>query len=415
MEKGINFLDLKKKNRKQILMIIKNYGALPRKDISNMINLTPAAVTIITNEMKDEGIITERGQQIESNKRAGRKKVLIDINYNSKYVVGVSIESESLSIGLCNLKGQILDSKQFDISEKISKSTLNILKLISDTCINLFWKNNVKRQDILGMGVGIIGSVDKLKGISKNAYGIFERNMPIKELLEQQLNIPVCIDNNVRALAMAEIDFSSSGIIENNMIFVKYGPGIGTAIVINNEIYDGSNNNAGELGHIIVKHHGELCKCGKRGCLETEASPNAILVKTKKTFSKDKTPFLYKLTEGKSENINLLHIIESSQKGDKHIDDILNEATFYFAVALSTAITLYDPKQVVLYGEAFKYNFFIDKLKLCLKDITGNHYIPDIINVSNMDYEYKFLGGVALALRKFFYDEGGKVLLESVN
>ena len=410
MEKGVNFLDLKKKNRKQILMAIKNYGALPRKDISNIINLTPAAVTIITNEMKDEGIITERGQQIESNKRVGRKKVLIDINYNSKYIVGVSIESDSLSIGLCNLKGEVLDSQQFDISQKSDKSKLNILQLISDICINLFWKNNVKKQDVLGMGVGIIGSVDKLNGISKNAYGILEKNIPIKELLEQQLNIPVCVDNNVRALAMAEINFKSSEA-ENNMIFVKYGPGIGTAIVINNEIYEGSNNNAGELGHIIVKPHGELCKCGKRGCLETVASPSAILVETKKIFSKDKTPFLYNMTEGKPENINLLYIIESSQKGDKNIDIIFDEATFYFAVALSTAITLYDPKQVVLYGEAFNYNFFIDKLKWCLKDITGNNNLPDIIKVSSIGYEYKFLGGVALALRKFFYNEGGKVNL----
>jgi predicted NBD/HSP70 family sugar kinase len=415
MEKGVNFFDLKKKNRKQILLAIKNYGALPRKDISNIINLTPAAVTIITNEMKDEGILCELGQQVESNKRVGRKKTLIDINYNSKYIVGVSIESDTISIGLCNLKGEILDNQEFDTPLKISKSELDILRLINDTCINLFWKNNVKKQDVLGMGIGIIGSVDNLNGISKNAYDIFEKNTPIKNLLEKQLNISVCIDNNVRTLAMAEIDFKSSETIENNMIFVKYGPGIGTAIVIDNEIYEGTNNNAGELGHIIVKPHGELCKCGKKGCLETVASPSAIFIETKKIFSKDKTPFLYKITEGNPENIDLLHIIESSKNGDKNIDIILDGAAFYFALALSTAITLYDPKQVVLYGEAFDYNFFIDKLKWYLNDIPGNTSMTDIIRVSSVGYKYKFLGGVALALKKFFYDEGGKILIESVN
>lgn len=409
-EKGVNVLDLKKQNRKQILLIIKNYGALPRKDISSILNLTPAAVTIITNEMLEEKILCEKGQQVEVNKRVGRKKILVDINYNLKYIVGVSIESETINIGLCNLKGEVVDSQEFKILQESNESKLDILKLISNNCINLLWENNIKKQDILGMGVGIVGSVDALNGISKNAYGIFKKNVPIKKILEEYLDIPVCVDNNVRALAMAEIDFKSSETKENNMIFVKYGPGIGTAIVINNEIYKGSNNNAGELGHIIVKHPGETCKCGKRGCLETIASQSAIFIKTKKFFSAENTPFLYGITEGKIENISLLYIIESAQNGDTHVCTILDEAAFYFAMALSTAITLYDPKQVVFYGEAFIYDLFIDKLKLYLKNIIGNDNMLNIIRVSNIEYKYKFLGGIALALRKFFYNEGGKYL-----
>ncbi|WP_446898448.1 ROK family transcriptional regulator [Clostridium sp. LBM24168] len=410
IKKGVNFSDLKTANRKNILMAIKNFGAIPRKDISDIISLTPAAVTIITNEMKEEGILVERGRLIETDKRIGRKKILIDINYNFKYIVGISIESDTVGIGLCNLKGDVLDNRQFDIPQEDRGYGINILQFISHTCSNLFLKYNVKKHDILGIGIGIIGSVDILNGISKDSYGIFEKNFPIKELFEKQFNIPVCIDNNVRALAMAEIDLKSSQFKENNMIFVKYGPGIGTAIIINNEIYQGSNNNAGELGHIIVKQNGQLCKCGKRGCLETVASQNAIFSSVRKIFSRSKTPFLFEITEGNPENINLLNIVRSSQNGDENITDILNKAMFYFSSALSTAITLYDPKQVVLYGEAFNYDFFIDKLKLHLEYITDNANITDIISISKIEYNYKFLGGAALALRNFFYNRGGKSL-----
>lgn len=410
IKKGVNFSDLKRANRKQILMAIKNFGAIPRKDISNIVNLTPAAVTIITNEMKEEGILVERGHQIESYKRTGRKKVLIDIDYNFKYIIGISIESNIISIGLCNLKGDVLDNRQFDTPQRKDRQGINILNLIIDTCISLFWDNNIKKQDVLGAGIGIIGSVDALNGISKDTYGIFGKNFHIKELFEQQFNIPVYVDNNVRALAMAEMDLKSSQSGENNMIFVKYGPGIGTAVIINNEIYQGNNNSAGELGHIIVKHHGDLCKCGKRGCLETVASQNALFSNIKKIFSNDKAPFFYKITGGNFQNASLINIIKSCKNGDKNITDILNKAIFYFSSALSTAITLYDPKQVVLYGEAFNYNFFVDKLKSYLRSITGSNSMTDIINISKIEYEYKFLGGVALALRNFFYNKGGKIL-----
>jgi len=408
---GVNVLDLKKQNRKQILLIIKKYGPLPRIDIAKLLKLTPAAVTIISNEMLEEGIIIEKGQQVEVDKRVGRKRILIDINYNFKYIVGVSIESETLNIGLSNLKGEVVDKKQFMVSKEYFESKLDIFKLIGDSCMNLFWENNIKKQDILGMGIGIVGSVDSLEGISVDSYGVLEKKIQIKNILQEYLNIPVCVDNNVRALAMAEIEFRPNDNNENynnNMVFVKYGPGIGAAIVINNEIYQGSSNNAGELGHTTVNYHGDICKCGRRGCLETIASQNAVIIKTKKMFSKEDTPFLYKITHGDVEDINLLFILESAHNGDVNIISILEDAAFYFAIALSTAITLYDPKEVVFYGEVFRYDFFIDKLKFYFKDILCDDNMLNIIRVSNLEYQNKFLGGVALALKKFFYNEGGK-------
>lgn len=405
-EKGINLLDLKRENRKQILLVLKKYGALPRKEIAQRLGLTPAAVTIITNEMLEEGILMETAPRQQMEKQVGRKTIPIEINYDVKYVAGVSIDSENINIGLCNMRGQAVDRLTIALPQQPGTET-DILKIIRDSCMQIFWRNDVHKKNILGMGVGVIGPVDAARGISKNTYGILEKNKPVKDTLEKYLNIPVCVDNNVRTLALAEISLNTC---ENNsdMIFVKYGPGIGAAIVINNEIFVGNSNNAGELGHIIVKYQGEKCRCGKRGCLETEASPDAILLRVKELFSRKCTPILFGLSEGKWENVNLFSLFESMRQGEKDVASILAEAAFYFATALSTAVTLYDPDKVVLYGEIFQYDEFTRQVKAYLHDMLGTENPDSMLQVSRLEYQDKFLGGAALVLKELFYNKGGK-------
>ena len=113
IRKGINMVGIKRKNRVSILNILRGHGAMPRKDIAKQIQLTPASVTIIVNKMIEEGIIKEIGELEENDKRAGRKKILIDINYDIKYVIGVSIESQICSIAVANIKEQLLIVRQY--------------------------------------------------------------------------------------------------------------------------------------------------------------------------------------------------------------------------------------------------------------------------------------------------------------
>lgn len=393
-ERGINVLDVKRQNREQILLLLKNSGAMSRKDIAKLLQLTPAAVTIIVTEMIEQGIIVERGQQEEVDKRAGRKKILIDIDYDHKFILGISFELDGVEIGICNLKGHIIDSHHIDISEINVENPNKTLNEINDKCIYLLWKNNISKENILGLGAGIIGSVDAQRGISKNAYGIFKGEIEVKKLLEEYLGISVSIDNNVRTLAMAELDFNSDNKYKD-IIFVKYGPGIGSAIILDNKVYSGSSNNAGELGHTIVNYKGDLCRCGKRGCLETVASEITLLNKAKSICG--------------NKNITFHEIMENYEQGHKKIIEIVDESIKYLAISLANAFSIYDPENIIFYGEAFKEKRFMDRFKEQFKEISCIDEIDTYISLSSIKSEHRFLGGAALALREFFYKEGGIV------
>ena len=117
---GISKLDLKRRNRMQILKVIKECGPISRVDIASALEITRAAVTIITNEMIEEGVLYEVGEAPVSleNLQKGRRKILIDIDSNFKFAVGASISENGVSVGLSNLKPEVLDKNFLDISEE---------------------------------------------------------------------------------------------------------------------------------------------------------------------------------------------------------------------------------------------------------------------------------------------------------
>ena len=401
---GGNMTMVKFKNRELILNVIKNNGAVSRVDIAHKLQLTPASITILVNDMIKEGFIKELGLLEYEEKRSGRKKILIDIDYSYKYAMGINIEPELINIGVSNIKGDIVASRRFNTDKLLTPQGL--LSQISSECMNILWKENIMKDKILGVGVGIVGLVDKINGISKHAYGLWNEEVQVKKILEESIGTRVIVDNNVRALALGEIDYQSNEDM-SNVLFVKYGPGVGSAIIIDNEIYYGANNYSGEIGHTIVNYYGEMCRCGRKGCLETVASRSVIIDKTKKQFSEKNMPELYKLCEGNIQSIDLGNICRAAENGDDAVLKIIEEAIFYMSVAIANAVSLYDPHNVILYGEAFKYNIIVDKLKDYMKEFIINRDTNKFISVSKLTYKSNYIGGIALALREFFYNTGG--------
>lgn len=397
---------IKQENRASILNVLKTNGMISRKDIASIVRLTPAAVTILVNEMIEDGIIKEAGELEEDDKRAGRKKIMIDINYNYKYVLGISIDAEYINIGITNLNGDTITEANWPANMDDKMKPEEFLDIIANKCVNLFWKESILKENILGVGVGIVGLVDKNTGISKHAYGLWRSSVRVKDILEKALELPVVVDNNVRALAIAEMDYKSEQDI-SDMLFVKHGPGVGSAMIVGKEIYYGANNKAGEIGHSIGKINGELCRCGKRGCLETVASKRAIVKNAKHIFLQEKTPLLYSKCDGDSEKISMEKIFEVAFSGDEELRNVIRRVAVYMALGISNAVSLYDPQKVILYGEAFKVEEFFYEFKHIIKDMLLVENLDEFIEISKLDYKKNYIGGVALAIREFFYKAGG--------
>lgn len=269
---GANMETVRKRNRAAILKFINDHGPASRKDLADALGLTPAAVTQICTDLFAEGILVETGVNVKSS-GAGRKKVLLDINYEASYICAMTIEPEYTTVAITDLRGQVAAKKRCKTNTSITPQAY--LDKLSQTAEKLLQECGSGDCRLAAIGVGITGLVDKATGSSIKAYGIWDEPVPIAKILGQHFTVPVYVENNVNAFAVAELLYGT-GREHDNLMVIKWGPGVGCAIIIDQEIYEGRHAKAAELGHFIVEKNGQLCKCGRRGCLETKVSYAAL-------------------------------------------------------------------------------------------------------------------------------------------
>lgn len=329
---------VRKSNRSAILKFINDNGPVSRKDLAQVIGLTPAAVTQICTDLLGEGILVESGTNSES-QGAGRKKILLDINYDVAYVFAITIEPEDTVIALSNLQGKQIALKKCKTNN--GKSPEEFLGGLAKVCLSMMEENPRLAQKITAVGVGITGLVDQSRGISSKAYGIWKEQVDVRQILSERLNMPVLVENNVNALAIAELIYGT-GREHDNLMVIKWGPGVGCSMIIDKQIYEGRHNKAAELGHFIVEPNGIRCSCGRRGCLETKISYQAL--NRIRPFSET----------------DLGEAYEAARK--EHNEDAFDDAIDIFARSIVNSATIMAPNRIVLTGELFQSRVIREKL-----------------------------------------------------
>ena len=204
---GISKLDLKRRNRMQILRVIRENGPISRVDISAMLHITRAAVTIITNEMIAQSILEEVGEEPQdpSNEiRKGRRKILLDINPTYRFALGVYIDEASISIGLTTLNAQALDKRSLTLEPDASSSditeqiAITVRKMLQNSCLHV--------EDIVGIGIGVMPSMwNRVHAVVKDGNLDFSE---LEQAVEQACNLPVYIGNAISLFAMASINYA---------------------------------------------------------------------------------------------------------------------------------------------------------------------------------------------------------------
>ncbi|MBQ5756421.1 MAG: ROK family protein [Erysipelotrichaceae bacterium] len=132
-----------------------------------------------------------------------------------------------------------------------------------------------EKKTIRCVSVGITGFVDRENAVSVRAFGVWKEKTEIGKILTEELGLPVLLQNNVDAFAQAKLLYGV-GRTKSNLLIIKWGPGVGGTVVINDQIYEGRHGRSAEIGHYIVDPRGERCGCGRRGCLETVVSYKAL-------------------------------------------------------------------------------------------------------------------------------------------
>ncbi len=403
---GISKLDLKRRNRMQVLKILKQRGPTSRIDIAGTLELTRAAVTIITNEMIEQGIIAEIGEYKHVTEKAprGRKKILIDINNHYKFPIGITIEEDIVSVGLSTLSGDVLDKRNLSIDKNTDYSKIksfceqSIKEILSDNCLDV--------SSILGIGFGIFPTMySRLRIDIKDEAPDFSK---LKAEIREQIDVPLVFDNSVKGTAMANIDFLKTKDVNRlNIAFLQYGNSFNFVVTNLNEpiiSYDNRTNFVDKM--IINPTNGRVCACGRKGCVESELTPSAIKRKVKEVYSAENTPYLYEVSKGNFMNVTREMLYTAYDKDDSGVKEILDNEIMFIAVLINNLYFSTNPQKIVLHRFPIRSDEDFDRLKEAISQIAGP-IVAGKVDRSIIDNRHRFLSGCALAIRELFFNKGG--------
>ena len=396
---GFNMLDVKKKNRSAILHLIHQNRRISRKEIASHLGLTPAAITLITTDLIKEGLLVEATTQPTTKK--GRKEILLEINAEKFAAIGVSITRTKFKVMCIDLDCLFLFEDTVSTEDCHNNGGLILDKIC--TYLSGFITNAAAIQDkkLLGIGVSVLGVVDTLHGISVKSYDIWEDNVAVTEYIQQRLSLPVVLTNNICALAHGET-FLTRSAASDNMLFIKYGPGVGCSHLISSgttSIYDYTSV---ELGHMIMDSNGRPCICGNQGCLETLVSYDSIEHSIADLISETFTPVLYEILGGSPENLCMHAIMQAYDENEPIVVKAIDRTITYLAIAIKNAITILSPSSVVLYGEPFNNITFKQSL---LKELSA---FPNtqLVTFSDFNLGLETLGPATVMI-SYFFEIGG--------
>lgn len=389
---------MKEINQSIVLNIIRNYGPISRAAIAKKTKLSSTTVSTLVDDLIKQEYLEEIG---EGESSGGRRPILLKFNPASHFVIGVELEGRNISVAVTDLKINIINKSTEEIKNTDESSVVDeIINLVRQT----IEKSKVKFEKIAGMGVGATGLIDTERGIIRQAVNLDWKNVPLKDLIENKFDqLPIYIDNIANVSALGE-KWTGAGKEAKNLIYIRIGTGIGAGIVLNGTIYEGSNGNAGEIGHMTIEPNGPRCKCGNRGCLEVLASGSAIAKRAITEILGGRDTLIEKLTNGSVEEITAKIVAEAAEKGDKLALEIWEEIGEYLGIAIANLINMYNPEIIIIGGgvaQAGKLLFEPIKRTVKKRALPGPFKLAKIVS-SQLGENVSTIGAASLALEKIF-------------
>lgn len=255
---------VKKINMSIVLNTIIRYAPLSRVKVSELTGLNKATVSNLVLELCEKHLLLESGPGESS---GGRKPRMLLFNGKAGYAIGVEIRLKQMVAILTDLEGRIIAENECLLEHHDVSSVLNRMVQLIKGLMQLVPPSH---YGIVGVGVGVPGMVDS-DGTVLFAPNLGWEMVPLRQLLEDEVGVPVTIDNEANAGAQGELRFGA-GRDAQHLLYISAGSGIGSGIIINGELYKGARGYAGETGHMTIEADGKACSCGNRGCWELYAS-----------------------------------------------------------------------------------------------------------------------------------------------
>lgn len=261
-------------------------------------------------------------------------------------ILGIDIGGTKCAVALGRSDGKILGRKAM-ATEVDRLSPQDVLERLAAIARELMASTKDADRPI-GVGVSCGGPLDTKTGIIHSPPNMPEwKAVPVRAFFEKALKLPVRIENDANATALAEWKYGA-GKGTQNFVFLTMGTGIGGGLILDGRLYRGTNDLAGEIGHQTILMNGPLCGCGKRGCLEALASGPAIARLARESMVYGRHKKVLALAGGRPADITAAHVVEAANSGDAFARQILEEAGTYMGLGIANVIQILNPERIAL-------------------------------------------------------------------
>ncbi len=328
--------DLRRENRAAVLWTLYFNRPGSRQDLSAATGLSPASVTNVVRELLDDGIVTEAGSEDSD---GGRPRVLLDINPDYGYLIGVDIGETRVRVELFNMamteraKAEYpLNPAEHEVDDAVRAAVAGLTAVLTD--------GGVDPAAVLGVGIGVPGIVEQGPEVLVHAQTYRWDAVPLERLLRAHTSLPLRFENGAKTMGQAEM-WLGAGRGAPNAAMVLIGSGVGASLLSGGGSYQGATSSAVEWGHTTIVVGGRRCRCGASGCLEAYVGAEAIL-------DRCGSPAVVSADDEESALAALIAGADSAPATDA----ILAETAEYLGVGIGNLINLFNPERVVLGGWA---------------------------------------------------------------
>ena len=315
-------------NRQIVLNYVREREPISRAEIARETELQRSTVSAIVEDLKTEGLVEEVG---EGESTGGRRPTLLKLRAAEPIALGVSITPTCTTIATSDLAGRVLDQEEFltDPAKTISQ----VIDVVREFTTR--YKGSIE-----GVGLSLPGLVDPSTGTALYIPYFLWRDLPISQMISDAVGLPVVIDNDANAVALAELWFGRPEVSDaRDFILVLVAEGVGTGIIFDGQVYRGQRGAAGEFGHMVIGRGAPVpCSCGSDDCWEAFSSERAAIARFVKS-------------SGAKGSISFIEVVDRALAGEENATTALVETARHLGVGISNLIIGFSPEAVVVGGE----------------------------------------------------------------
>ncbi|ALP37579.1 ROK family protein [Paenibacillus sp. IHB B 3084] len=320
---------VKKLNKSIVLERIRLHAPLSRAQLSSQTGLNKATVSNLVAELITDGLVYETGLGESS---GGRKPLMLLFNSRAGFVLGIEVSVQYIKGALTDLAGTIETELTFPLAQH---DPAFVMEQIQRLVQELMQTIPPSPHGIVGIGLGVPGMVDE-SGTVLFAPNLGWEEVPLRQQLEEELGLPVVVDNEANVGAQGELYYdmdSDHRQLVRDLVYISAGSGIGAGIIIDGKPYQGAWGYAGETGHMSIDWKGRLCSCGSRGCWELYASEKA-----------------YAASAFKLPAHSTAELLPFALQGDTNTLSVFRDIGQYLGVGITNIVNSLNPGMLIIGG-----------------------------------------------------------------